>query len=145
MGPGVLQGACLFLKDTGTSRDGLFCCSLLSPPCDFMLECHEMRHRNSTDSPYRSGICSMLSGHDASVLGLLLLGQLCVGRVQHCGRGRGRRGHLCVQSRSSCISAKSFCVESFILLHMLFLKQIINPTGRIESYTHVIKYSKNSS
>lgn len=95
------------------------------PPCDFMLKCHEMRHRNSTGFPGRSVICSMLSRHDASMLGLLLLGQLCVGRVKCCGRGR--RGRLCVQSRASCISAKSFCVESLILLHMLFLKQIIYP------------------
>lgn len=110
------------------------------PPCDFMLKCHEMRHRNSTDFPGRSVSCSMLSGHDASVLGLLLLGQLCVERVQHCGRGR--QGRLCVQSRASCISAKSFCVESLILLHTIFLKQVMNPPGRIESYTHVIKYNK---
>lgn len=110
------------------------------PPCDFMLKCHEMRHRNSTDFPGRSVSCSMLSGHDASAPGLLLLGQLCVERVQHCGRGR--QGRLCVQSRASCISAKSFCVESLILLHTLFLKQVINLPGRIESYTHVIKYSK---
>lgn len=72
----------LFLEDAATCRDGL----VPEPPWDFMLKCHEMRHRNSTDFPGRSVICSMLSGHDTSVPGLLLLGQLCEGRVQHCGR-----------------------------------------------------------
>lgn len=88
------------------------------PPCDFMLKCHEMRHRNSTDFPGRSVSCSMLSGHDASAPGLLLLGQLCVERVQTVEEvGKDvfvfSPEHLAFRPRVFVWRASSFCIRSF--------------------------------